>query len=42
MLEEAQRIKYRENVEKFLTEVRKAAEYQEALRKEKAEEAVGQ
>ena len=42
MLEEAQRIKYRENVEKFLTEVRKAAEYQEALRKAKAEEAVGQ
>ena len=36
MLEEAQRIKYRDNVEKFLTEVRKAAEYQEATRKAKA------
>ena len=38
MLEEAQRTKYRENVEKFLTEVRKAAEYQEATRKAKAAE----
>jgi tetratricopeptide (TPR) repeat protein len=38
MLEEAQRTKYRDNVEKFLTEVRKAAEYQEATRKAKASE----
>lgn len=34
LLEEAQRIKYRENVDDYLKEVRKAAEWQEAKRKE--------
>ena len=33
LLEEAQRIKFRSNVEKFLEEVRKAAEYQAAVKK---------
>lgn len=36
LLEEAQRIKYRDNVDKFLNEVRKAAEYQAEVRKAEA------
>jgi len=38
LLEEAQRIKFRDNVEKFLDEVRKAAEYQAAMKKAQAVE----
>jgi predicted Zn-dependent protease len=38
LLEEAQRIKYRENVDSYLTEVRKAAEWQTAKKLEDANE----